>query len=523
MHHDTQVIIIGGSLVGLSAAAFLAWRGIKTIVVEKHGGSALHPRATGFTEHTLEFYRAIGIADRIPIADPSFRLRRATVTSLVGEVKNEARWTPSSGPIPARQERALSPAGMAGFAQDKLEPILRERAGELGAELLLGTELLSFEDRSDGIVATVRNRENDRIYSLCANYMIAADGAGSAVREELGVELHGVGHIMNIRSVLFQCPAADKFLERGFQQFEIEQEGFKAFLTTYGDSRWVLMFYGGEVKRSREYASDIRRALGADLPFEIITSGAWEMAGRIADVYSKGRVFLAGDAAHQLPPTRGGYGANTGIDDVWNLAWKLDLVLDGTSKPTLLDTYSAERQPVGWLRHQQTFARPDYARYVGNTLSNETVYDDKAMELGQLHRSDIIIDAASSLPAAAHPDEWAGQPGTRAPHLWIDAHRRQSTIDLFTRGFVFITEDALWESAAQAASDETGFTFAIIRIGRDILINDTISFADAFGVGVEGAALVRPDGLVCWRTQLTPSAVSENLSDVLRKVAKLVL
>lgn len=522
MHHDTQVIIIGGSLVGLSAAAFLAWRGVKTIVIEKHRASALHPRAQGFTEHTLEFYRAIGIANRIPTADPSFRLRRATVTSLVGEVKNEARWTPSSGPNAVRQERALSPAGMAGLAQDKLEPILRERARELGAELLLGMELLSFEETGDGVVATTRDRESDRISSLSAKYMIAADGAGSAVREALGIEMHGVGHIMNIRSVLFQCPAADKFLERGFQQFEIEQEGFKAFLTTYGDSRWVLMFYGGEVKRSGEYASDIRRALGADLPFEIITSGAWEMAGRIADVYSKGRVFLAGDAAHQLPPTRGGYGANTGIDDAWNLAWKLGLVLDGTSKPTLLDTYSAERQPVGWLRHQQTFARPDYARYVGNALSNETVYDDKAMELGQLHRSDIILDSSGNLPAAAHPDEWAGQPGTRAPHLWIDAHRRQSTIDLFTRSFVFVTEDARWENAAQEARGETRFTFEIIRIGKDILINDTISFADAFGVGLEGAALIRPDGLVCWRTLLSPSAVSENLSAVLSKVAKLI-
>ncbi|MDV6330123.1 FAD-dependent monooxygenase [Asticcacaulis sp. 201] len=519
--HDTQVIIIGGSLVGLSAAAFLAWRGVKTIVIEKHRGSALHPRATGFTEHTLEFYRAIGIADRIPTVDPGFRLRRATVESLVGAVTHEAVWTPSDTPAAATPERALSPAGMAAFAQDKLEPILRSRSAELGADLRLGTELLSFEKTDIGVTVKVRERETGRQYALSAAYMIAADGADSPVRDALGIERHGVGHIMNIRSVLFHCPAADTYLDRGFQQFEIDQEDFKAFLTTYGDGRWVLMFYGGEAKPAQDYAGDIRRALGVDLPFEIITSGAWEMAGRIADTYSKGRIFLAGDAAHQLPPTRGGFGANTGIDDAWNLAWKLQLVLDGTSNPSLLTSYTQERQPIGWLRHQQTFARPDYARYVGNALAGETLYDDKAMELGQLHRSNIIMGAGDDLPASAHPDEWAGQPGTRAPHLWVDVNRHTSTIDLFTRQFTLVTENPDWIREADTARDETGLTLTRLHVGRQVFINDAKSFATAFGTGSEGAALVRPDGLICWRTSRAPDRTSDSLTTVLRRTAAL--
>ncbi|TRL37714.1 FAD-dependent monooxygenase [Rhizobium straminoryzae] len=519
--HDTQVIIIGGSLVGLSAATFLAWRGVKTIVIEKHRGSALHPRATGFTEHTLEFFRAIGIADQIPVVDPNFRLRRATVESLVGAVIDEAAWTPSTNTAPAGLKRALSPAGMAGFAQDKLEPILRHRATELGAELRLGTELISFEDTGEGVAATVRERETGRKYSLSAPYMIAADGAESKVREALGIGRRGVGHIMNINSVLFNCPAADKYLDRGFRQFEIDQEDFKAFLTTYGDGRWVLMFYGGDPKPAEDYADDIRRALGADLDFEIITSGTWEMAGRIADIYSKGRIFLAGDAAHQLPPTRGGFGANTGIDDVWNLAWKLEMVMDGISKPSLLGSYSQERQPIGWLRHQQTFARQDYARYVDNAFAGVKLYGDEAMELGQLHRSEIIIGTDGKLPAAAHPDEWKGQPGTRAPHLWLDGDKRKSTIDMFTRGFTLITESFFWAAAAEAARAETGFSFEIVRFGGQIHVEDVQSFSEAFGTGADGAALIRPDGLICWRTPLSPDMASEDLSTILRQVAAL--
>jgi putative polyketide hydroxylase len=518
--HDAQVLVIGGSLVGLSAATFLAWRGVDTIVIEKHAGSALHPRATGFTEHTMEFYRAIGIDHFIPTVDANFRLRRATAASLVDAVIAESEWTPPAPNSPLVSNRDLSPVGAAAFAQDKLEPILRERARELGTDLRLGTELLSFNDTGDGVTARLRERATGREYELTARYMIAADGANSAVGEALGIARHGVGHLMTMQSVLFRCEAADPYLSRGIQQFEIRQEGFKAFLTTYGDSRWVLMFYGGEARSNAEYAADIRRALGADLPFEIITSGSWEMAGRIADSYSKGRVFLAGDAAHQIPPTRGGFGANTGIDDVWNLAWKLEFVLSGKSGPALLDTYSAERQPIGWLRHQQTFARPDYAKYVGDALNQETLYGDRAMELGQLSRSAIVIGSGPELPPAAHPDEWAGQPGTRAPHLWIEKNgERLSTVDLFTLGLVLITEEPRWAQATLEASTETGLPVETVMVGRDIDVLDDTPFAQAFGTEKAGAALVRPDGIIAWRTRLAPEQGARELHKVLRAIA----
>jgi putative polyketide hydroxylase len=391
---------------------------------------------------------------------------------------------------------------------------------ELGAELRLGTEVLSFEDNGKGVSVQLRERATGQEYTFKAAYMIAADGADSVVRETLGISRQGVGHLMTVRSVLFSCPAADRFLESGIRQFEIQQEGFAAFLTTYGDGRWVLMFYGGEPKPAQEYAPDIRRALGTELPFEIITSGTWEMAGRIAESYSKGRVFIAGDAAHQLPPTRGGFGANTGIDDVWNLAWKLQYVLEGRSTPALLDSYTQERQPVGWLRHQQTFARPDYAKYVGETLKGEPLFDNAAMELGQLHRSDIIIGADVGLPPAAHPDEWAGQPGVRAPHLPIrKKDRDMSTIDLFFDGFTLITESPDWTQLGGRASAESGVPLTTVVVGQDVLVLGNMPFAAAYGTGTAGASLVRPDGIVAWRTDSAPAKVGSDLVAVLRRAA----
>jgi len=345
----TSVVIVGGSLVGLSAALFLAWRGIKPVVIEKHKGSSPHPRAMGFTERTLEFYRAVGIADQIPQVSAGSRLRRVRATSLAGDWYGESDWTPGQE---AQHTVMASPVTGAAIAQDKLEPILRMEAAARGADLRLGVEVLSFEQRADGVCVDVRERASGKVYHLLADYVIAADGADSSIREALGIQRHGVGHLRTLRSILFHCPSADAILAKGVQQFNIEQPEFSGFLTSYGDGRWVLMFDDRQEYIEAVPRDLVRKALGDSSDFEILTTGRWEMAGRIAERYSDGRVFLAGDSAHQLPPTRGGFGANTGIDDAWNLAWKLEWVLKGVSAPHLLDSYNEERQPIGWLRHQ---------------------------------------------------------------------------------------------------------------------------------------------------------------------------
>lgn len=511
-----QVLIVGGSLVGLSAALFLRQRGVDTILIEKHRGSSPHPRAIGFTELTLEHYRAVGIDDRIPQMPADSRLRRIKVESLAGKWAHETPWTPGQE---EPDKGVASPCTGAAIAQDLLEPILKSAAIERGADLRHGTEMLSFVQGADSVTVQVRPRDDGETYRIVADYMIAADGANSSVRERLGIARHGIGHLRTIRSVLFRCDEAERYLETGISQFEIEQPGFEAFLTHYPDGRWVLMF-SDNVERSRDELHDaIRRALGCDLAVEIITTGQWEMAGRIAERYSEGRVFIAGDAAHQLPPTRGGFGANTGIDDAYNLAWKLQMVLTGEAPTALLDTYNAERQPIGWLRHQQTFSRPDYRRWAGDALAGEMLYSSAAMELGQRVSSHAVIATDGDLPPAAHPDTWSGQPGTRVPHVWIERDgRRVSTIDLFTEGFTLVSSDPRWIEVAQRTCEACGVMVSALLVGRDIRFPAERSFEATFNVSTQGASLVRPDAIVAWRSPGADADRERTLSHVLAKV-----
>ena len=515
MHH-TPVLVVGGSLVGLSTSLFLSTRGVAHVLVEKHPGSSPHPRAMGFTERTLELYRAAGIGERIPQAPPGSRLRRVKAQSLAGHWSEPLPWTPGKPGAPAS---AYSPCRGAAIAQDRLEPILRQAAIERGADLRYGQRLLGWREVEDGIVATIGDRAGGAAHELHATYLLACDGAASPVREQAGIARHGVGYLRTLRSVLFHCPGADAWLERGVQQFQIDNPRVQGFLTTYGDGRWVLMFDDDRPRGEAELDDAIRAALGMDLPFDRMTTGRWEMAGRIADAYSRGRVFLLGDAAHQLPPTRGGFGANTGIDDAGNLAWKLQLVLQGVSHPSLLDSYGSERQPIAWLRHQQTFARPDYARWLESPLET-TLYGDAAMELGQLQRSHIVLGAGAELPPAAAPEVWAGQPGTRAPHAWITRQGvRISTIDLSTRHFTLLSQAPEWIAAGREMAGRLGLPLDTVHVGVDVRFDHPDAFNAAYGVTARGVSLVRPDGVVAWRRPDDAPERNACLADAFRRVA----
>jgi hypothetical protein len=294
-------------------------------------------------------------------------------------------------------------------------------------------------------------------------------------------------------------------------QFEIEQPSLTAFLTTYSDGRWVLML-GDDVDRDPDQQlAVIRQAIGLpDLPVELLTTGRWELAALIADHFGAGRVFLAGDAAHQLPPNRGGYGANTGIEDAHNLAWKLAAVLRGEAPSRLLDSYDDERRPIAWLRHDQIFARADYKAHLDtSTVDDVDVIDDVAMELGQLYRSAAVLDPSDQLPPARRPDQWAGQPGTRAPHLALRGNT--STLDLFGRGWVLLSQDGRWADAA-------ALNFTYVQICPSEVLQPT-TFQDAYGISSDGASLVRPDGYIAARWITMPADPSAELADAFSRIA----
>lgn len=505
---EVPVLVVGGSLVGLSAAVFLASHGAPVTLVDKHAASSAHPRAIGYTTRTLEIFRAAGI--ELPSTTQGHGPpRRARVDSLAGTWFAEYSWTANA----TEPRYEYSPERATAIAQDRLEPILRDRAVELGADLRLGTALTDLAQDDDGVSVALQPRDGTG-YRLRARYVIAADGADSPIRDALGIGRSGRGLLSTQRSILFRAPI-DHYLDNGVVQFEIEQPCLTAFLTTYSDGRWVLMLSDDVDRDSDEQQAVIRQAVGLPgLPVELLTTGRWELAALIADHFGAGRVFLAGDAAHQLPPNRGGYGANTGIEDVHNLAWKLAAVLRGEAAPKLLDSYDDERRPIAWLRHDQLFARADYKAHLDASAPDDVdVIDDIAMELGQLYRSAAALGAADQLPPAQRPDQWAGQPGTRAPHLALRG--TTSTLDLFGRGWVLLSQNNGW---ADAVARQSGIDLTSVQIDTSEVLGPT-TLQDAYGISAGGASLVRPDGYIAARWTTMPADPSAELTHALRRVA----
>jgi putative polyketide hydroxylase len=473
----TSVLVVGGGLAGTSAAMFLAWRGVDVTLVEKHPSSSLHPRAVGFTARTGELLRAAGLEDALPPSKVTkgFGIRRVRAESLVGKKYDETFWTP-----PAElSDIEYSPCKGVALAQDRMEPILRDKAREFGADIRMSTRMLEFTQDDDGVTAVVQG--DGEPYEIRADYMIAADGHRSPIREALGITRSGRGYMHTSRSVLFRA-SLDEYLKEGIGQFLVDGVGF---LTTYGDGRWVLMLEDREYEEP-ELRQKIFQAIGRDdLDVEIITTGRWTISAAVADQFadklSGGRIFLAGDAAHTLPPSRGGFGANVGIEDAYNLAWKLEAVLNGESRPLLLDTYDEERRPVASLCHQQIFARSDGHNRDGEP-EDAPLYDNYAMHYGVLYRSSAVLGAGPELPPAQRPEQWNGQPGTRAPHVWIEPGK--STVDLFRRGWVLVADHPQWEEAVKPLG---------VRYER-------VEQLDVFGLSAKGASLVRPDGYIAWRS-----------------------
>jgi FAD binding domain len=242
----------------------------------------------------------------------------------------------------------------------------------------------------------------------------------------------------------------------------------------------------------------------------------------VARTYQRRRIFLAGDAAHLMPPN-GGFGGNTGIHDAHNLAWKLALVLGGHAGAALLDTYTVERRPVGRFTVDQA-----YTRYVRRTApylgvdSAPPLAPDFDVELGYLYRSGAVVSESSDDRVHADPRTTHGCPGSRAPHLWIDVDGRQrSSIDLSGNGFAVLTgpEGEAWCDATDAlAAAHSGLGLRAHRIA-----DGDGAFAAGFGISASGASLVRPDGFVAWRATTLAAdpqaALGRALQSVLAGVA----
>ncbi|KAM0187017.1 hypothetical protein ACHAPA_011849 [Fusarium lateritium] len=525
---ETSVLIVGGGLSGLTTAVALGTFGIPTILLERRPGHMQHPRADGFNPTTVEIFRSLGFnEDSIPEKPAGFKLQRVRVHSLTGEWYEELAWNPQKKdqaedqkPLP---EKEFSPYRGASTPQDLLEPILVQRAIELGVDVRFSHEFASLKQDDEDITCTV-NIRNGPSYDIVAKYLVAADGHRSPVREALGISRSGHGHVSSVKSVLFRSPDLAPYLSRGPTQFTIDQPDLKAFMIAYQDGRLVL-----HLPNDREYTESTlesltRQAVGTpDIDIEVIETRQWDLAALIAERFTVGRVFLIGDAAHSLPPNRGGYGANTGVGDAYNLAWKLSHVVKGSSMPGLLATYEDERLPVAWLRHDQIFARSDFKTLQKDTKTSDSgaveALPDAAVEFGQIYRSDGIIGADISLPPAQTPDKWGGRPGTRAPHVMIQHNDQVTpTLQLFGKSWVLLSTSLSWQPVVAELGERLQIDIVSLHI-QERPLEDCSEFLEAYGLSDDGCSLVRPDGYVAWRTFSLPKNPLESLESALQTVA----
>ncbi|MGW9349642.1 FAD-dependent monooxygenase [Nocardiopsis flavescens] len=532
---STPVLIIGGGLVGLSASLFLSWRGVPSVLVERHPGTSVHPRAWGLYPRTLELLRAAGVEKEVMAESAGFAGH-----VLNGRVESLAGAEIAVGRIPEPDDvGAISPVErIVSLSQDRVEPILLERARRRGADVRFGTEVLDLDPGEDGVAVRVRDRATGRESVLRAGYVIAADGAHGATRERAGIGRRGRGVLRHQMSVLFDADLAGPLRGRRFAVCQVANDRVEGVLG-HDDSLTrgtLIVTYRPERGESpgdfteERCAGLVRAALGVpDARVGVRQILPWEMAALTAERFRWGRVFLAGDAAHLMPPV-GGYGANCGVQDAYDLAWKLEAVTEGTAPPELLDTYDEERRPVAEATVRQAVAR--LAVRSGRRPAGPDLAEPLAVTFGYRYRSSTVRDGdgpahgdgGEGADGFVHPALLSGRPGTRAPHLWVRVDgARVSTLDLFGPRPVLLAGSAGAERAGdlRALAERLGVPLDVYVLGRDVLAQDGADPHAAFGIGPQGMSLVRPDGFVSHRSPaggLADSAVAGALARMLRRV-----
>ena len=513
---EAPVLIAGGGLVGLSMAMFLAQQGIPSLVVERlRGGSSL-PRAAFFHMRTLEMFRSAGIEHEVREQSlREFEPEGALVImdSLSGRKLADIIASLNEG------VDALSPCRRLFVSQPGLEPILRRRAQTAGAEVLDGHEVVGVDQDADGVTLTVQDIDSGRRRRLRGGYLVGADGAHSKVRELLDIPFDGRGVFSNSITIYFRADLTRQLLGKPLSVIYINNSKLGGFFRVEKGCRrgFLVVNTVGDPKVDPQAAANaavdvsekrliefVRAGAGVpDLPVEIEGVTRWRATSDVARRFQDKRIFLAGDAAHLMPPN-GGFGGNTGIHDAHNLAWKLALVLKGVAGPELVDTYEVERKPVAKFTVEQA-----YTRYVTRTAAYLGAKDYQPLADDFNIESAISIGRLQSCPRTARqghedPRLTFGRPGSRAPHVWLYRARQQGLDDRSLRPFVRPALDfrggAWCASACAAARRFNGLDLETLCVGTALCATPTSALRRRTARGT-GAVLVRPDGFIAWRAR----------------------
>jgi putative polyketide hydroxylase len=532
--HHFPVLIVGAGAGGLSASTLLAHHGIRSLLVERRREVFVYPKARNLTFRTLEILRSAGLG-------PAVNASAEHISNMISKrTLSDPEVAHTVGPDFFPSAEAVSPEPFGKYCpQSKLEPILLAESRRLGCDVRYGTELASFRQEEAGVVATIKDLNSGASQVVYADYLIAADGTHSHIRRELGIATTGFGKLPIFFVFIY--------FRAGWRQFVPDLRDGDGVLINNDDVTGILVTAQGDLavfahtyfpsrgetigRFTPEWCRElILKAIGTPIDIEIVDIAPWQPYEQVAEQFRHGRVFLVGDSAHTMPPFKGG-GANTAIQSAHNLAWKLAAVLSGIAGPALLDTYQAERRPVGLFAARQSLTGPGVSfMELGEDRPTLAPGEERPffyMIAGYKYRSRAVVTGEPAPSNAAQvqlveSEQLHGEAGTRLPHAWVQRNGdRLSTLDLHDSALrLFIgASGAPWASAASSVSALLGIPIDVYRVGPEEAIRDQDGqWALRTGLSPEAALLVRPDDFVGWRADTIPRSPADALHNTIRQI-----
>ena len=576
----TDVMVIGTGPAGSATAALLATYGINTFIINRYRWLANTPRAHITNQRTMEVLRDLGrnVEEEayMHAADQDLMGENVFCESLAGEeIGRMKSW--GKHPLSRAEHIMSSPTKMNDLPQTFMEPLLYKTACSRGAQGRMSCEYLSHVQDKDGVTVTCYDRLTDKNFTVHAKYLVGCDGGNSLVAEHAGLPLEGKMGVGGSMNILFRADLSKYVAQRPSVLYWVMQPGANVGGIGMGLVRMVrpwnewLIVWGYDINQpapvvDKALATQVARQLVGDpkLEIDLISANTWTVNNMYATQMQKDRVFIMGDAAHRHPPSNG-LGSNTSIQDAFNLAWKLAMVLKGQATPKLLESFTAERAPIakqivtranqsiaefgpifqalgmdGSMDHEKIKHRMDARTEATPAAAKQREalrkaiafknyeFDCHGIEMNQRYYSTAIVTDGQKEPSFEKdkdlhyaPTTW---PGARIPHIWVfdKSGKQLSTLDITGKGhFTLLTGigGEAWVDAARALSKALGIDIKIRMIGpRRDFEDHTGDWARASEMADGGCLLVRPDQHVAWRALEASPQAEKDLGDALHKI-----